>query len=97
MALYAQGRTKPGAIVTNCDGVIKLSNHQAKRGESRWAGFGAAADLTFADDAGRPTWVDTATYKLPWRLFGTIAKAQQLVWGGDWPTMTDRPHVELFE
>ena len=27
-ALYAQGRTKPGNIVTNADGVIHKSNHQ---------------------------------------------------------------------
>lgn len=27
-ALYAQGRTAPGHIVTQCDGVLKKSNHQ---------------------------------------------------------------------
>jgi len=27
-ALYAQGRTKPGGIVTNCDGVKNKSKHQ---------------------------------------------------------------------
>ncbi len=27
-ALYARGRTEPGGIVTNCDGVIAKSNHQ---------------------------------------------------------------------
>ena len=26
--LFAKGRTKPGKIVTNCDGVIKRSKHQ---------------------------------------------------------------------
>lgn len=26
--LFAQGRTMPGHIVTNCDGIIKKSNHQ---------------------------------------------------------------------
>lgn len=30
-ALYAQGRTLPGKIVTNADGVVKLSNHQGGR------------------------------------------------------------------
>lgn len=28
-ALYAQGRTKPGPKVTNCDGIKKKSNHQS--------------------------------------------------------------------
>jgi len=28
-ALYTQGRTKPGNIVTNADGVISKSNHQS--------------------------------------------------------------------
>src|SRR5690349_602436 len=35
--LYAQGRTKPGKIVTNCDGVVKKSAHQD----------GKAVDLAF--------------------------------------------------
>lgn len=30
-ALYAQGRTLPGKIVTNADGLVKLSNHQGGR------------------------------------------------------------------
>jgi glutamine phosphoribosylpyrophosphate amidotransferase len=28
-SLYAQGRTKPGNIVTNADGIKKKSNHQS--------------------------------------------------------------------
>lgn len=39
-ALYAQGRTKPGAKVTNADGVRNKSNHQVKAD-----GFGHAVDL----------------------------------------------------
>ena len=38
--LYAQGRTAPGNIVTNVDGVKKKSNHQAKED-----GYGHAIDL----------------------------------------------------
>lgn len=91
-ALFAQGRSGPGPIVTRADGVDNRSNHQQKLGTSRFAGFGAAADLCFLDGAGKPTW--DRTY--PWSLYGTIAKAQGLVWGGDWPSK-DRPHVELFE
>jgi peptidoglycan L-alanyl-D-glutamate endopeptidase CwlK len=81
--LYAQGRTAPGNIVTNCDGVIKTSNHQIKAD-----GFGHAADLAFqgAEPFGE---------KHPWKCYGECAKALGLKWGGDWKT-PDRPHVELI-
>lgn len=32
--LYAQGRTMPGNIVTNCDGIYERSNHQSATGIS---------------------------------------------------------------
>jgi peptidoglycan L-alanyl-D-glutamate endopeptidase CwlK len=32
--LYAQGRTMPGKIITNCDGIKKKSNHQSDTGIS---------------------------------------------------------------
>lgn len=38
--LYSQGRTKPGKIVTNCDGYKFKSNHQAKSD-----GYGHAVDF----------------------------------------------------
>ena len=83
--LYAQGRTKPGKIVTNADGVRKKSNHQAKAD-----GFGHAVDSCFVVD-GKPSWGDD----LPWTAYGECAKALGLKWGikvGKW---IDRPHVEL--
>jgi peptidoglycan L-alanyl-D-glutamate endopeptidase CwlK len=79
--LYAQGRTRPGKIVTQCDGVVNKSNHQS----------GRAVDCTFLLD-GRPHWPE----KAPWRLYGEIAKALGFAWGGDWPSRKiDRPHIEL--
>jgi len=39
-SLYAKGRTKPGEIVTNADGVKNKSNHQVKSD-----GYGWAVDL----------------------------------------------------
>ena len=39
-ALYAKGKTVPGGIVTNADGVKNKSNHQAKSD-----GYGYAVDL----------------------------------------------------
>lgn len=84
-ALYAQGRTKPGKIVTNADGVKVKSNHQPKAD-----GYGHAVDCCFLVD-GKPSW----DHKLPWRLYGEAAKALGLRWGGEFKSITDKPHVEL--
>lgn len=85
MALYAQGRTMPGHIVTNCDGVLKRSNHQPHDD-----GFGHAVDCCFVLN-GVPSWDKS----LPWILYGGMAQQQGLVWGGTFKTLVDLPHVEL--
>ena len=85
-ALYAQGRTAPGKIVTNADGVTNRSNHQVKAD-----GYGHAVDCAFRDAAGQPTWDPS----YPWRLYGTLAMQLGLKWGGAWSAITDLPHVEL--
>lgn len=77
--LYAQGRTMPGPVVTNCDGVRKPSNHQG----------GRAVDCAFMVD-GQPSW-DT---RLPWTLYGEAVRVVGLVWGGAWK-LRDLPHAEL--
>jgi len=82
--LYAQGRTAPGKVVTNADGIIRSSNHQPKAD-----GYGHAVDCCFLVD-GVPSWSDA----LPWELYGEMARVLGLRWGGDWKT-PDRPHVEL--
>ena len=79
--LYAQGRTKPGKIVTNADGILKKSNHQVAED-----GFGHSVDLAFQ---GRSPWAESH----PWTLYGTMAEALGLYWGGRWPTLVDRPHI----
>lgn len=91
-ALFDQGRTKPGKIVTYRDGVTSKSNHQP------WAdGFGHAVDCTFVvdldgdGDQDDPTWDE----KRPWTLYGVIAESQGLSWGGRWHS-PDKPHVELL-
>jgi peptidoglycan L-alanyl-D-glutamate endopeptidase CwlK len=82
-ALYAKGRTAPGAIVTNADGVRSKSNHQD----------GRAIDCAFIGADGNPHWRDDA----PWRAYGECAKALGLKWGGDFKSLKggDRPHIEL--
>lgn len=83
--LYAQGRTKPGNIVTNLDGVIKKSNHQMKDD-----GYGYAVDCVFIVDE-KPSW----SLQFPWKLYGECVKSQGLTWGGSWNKLVDLPHAEL--
>jgi hypothetical protein len=78
-ALYAQGRTAPGRIVTYADGELKQSKHQS----------GRAVDCVFLD-GDRPSW-DAGW---PWSAYGACAQAVGLAWGGTWK-MRDLPHVEL--
>ena len=89
--LYALGRTKPGRVVTNVDGVKKRSNHQAKADR-----YGHAVDLTFINKAtGAPFWPSGGNWDRRWKVFGKLIEAQGLTWGGSWKTLIDRPHVEL--
>lgn len=84
-ALYAKGRSVPGAIVTYADGVEKRSNHQPHIDK-----YGHAVDCVFLID-GKPSWDLT----LPWHAYGAAAEALGLTWGGSWSKLADLPHVEL--
>lgn len=78
-ALYEQGRTKPGKIVTNARG--GFSNHN----------FGLAFDVTLFDATGRaPIWESPLYDKA-----APLAKALGLEWGGDWKSPVDKPHYQL--
>ena len=78
-ALFAQGRTKPGSIVT-----------QARGGESNH-NYGLAADLCpFV--GGKPDWNAPIAV---WSAIGAAAVEQGLAWGGNWQKFIDKPHVEL--
>jgi len=57
------------------------------RGGYSWHNFRLAADYAFVID-GKVTWNG------PWETFGRIARQCGLEWGGDWKSMTDRPHVQ---
>ena len=92
-ALYAQGRTRPGKVVTNADGVRNKSNHQAKED-----GFGYAVDLypfyngsvQIHDDKVVPKLYEIADHII------SVAESMgvKIEWGGDWK-MRDYPHFEL--
>ena len=78
-ALYDQGRTTPGSVVTN-----------AKPGSS-WHNFALAFDVAVLDPSGTPTFPnDTAL----WDRIGQAGKKVGLRWGGDFTSFVDRPHFE---
>ncbi len=79
--LYAQGRTTAGKIVTN-----------ANAGESPH-NFGLSIDFAFGDSLGRPTWPNDG----PWAKVGQIGKDLGLVWGGDFRSFKDQPHLETAD
>lgn len=79
--LFAQGRSKPGPIVTN-----------ARAGQSAH-NFGIAADLVldgYMDRAGLQPDYRPASYD----LLGELCPKHGLVWGGSWK-FKDRPHVQM--
>lgn len=77
--LYAQGRTKPGAIVTNGKGSSYQSQHQ----------WGIAFDF-FRNVKGEE-YSDLKFFS----DVATLAKGIGLDWGGDWKSFVDRPHLYL--
>lgn len=78
-ALYAQGRTKPGKIVTQVKGSSYGSMHQ-------WA---TAFDFYRNDGKGAFNNSDGFFYKV-----GKIGRSIGLEWGGDWK-FKDLPHFQL--
>jgi peptidoglycan LD-endopeptidase CwlK len=77
--LYAQGRTKPGSIVTNAKGGQSAHN------------FGLAADLVPEKSKGLIDW--NASH-LVWKTMGDIAIKHGLIWGGTFKSIKDLPHIE---
>lgn len=78
-ALYAQGRSKPGQIVTQARG--GYSNHN----------FGVAIDFALLMPDGSVSWL----VGKDWMLVVDIAKSFGFEWGGDWKTFKDYPHFEM--
>lgn len=79
-ALYAQGRTKPGNIVTNAKGNTYSSQHQ----------WGIAFDFYRNDGTG--AYNESGNF---FERAGNLAKSIGLGWGGDWKSIKDRPHLYL--
>lgn len=87
-ALYAQGRTTPGNIVTNAKGSTYSSQHQ----------WGIAIDFYLDMDIDGDGSKKDDAFNNSTGLFdrvGQIAKSIGLGWGGDWISIKDRPHLYL--
>jgi peptidoglycan hydrolase-like protein with peptidoglycan-binding domain len=78
-ALYAQGRTKPGNIVTNA------------RGGQSFHNYGLAVDI-YEMKNGQPNFKPTAATQ---RAIGAAGEKYGLEWGGKFKTINDPPHFQL--
>ena len=77
--LYAQGRTKPGKIVTNA------------RGGQSWHNYRLALDVVPLRN-GKCVWDDKDPI---WLKVGEIGESLGLEWGGRWAAkFRDRPHFQ---
>ena len=81
-ALYAQGRTAPGRIVTN-----------ARAGQS-FHNFRVAFDVVPLR-AGKPVWSTTGADGLVWQKIGALGEAQGLEWAGRWIRFRELPHFQF--
>lgn len=85
-ALYEQGRSKPGPIVTN-----------AKPGSS-FHNYGLAIDFALIIDGQTASWNDLKDYDgdrvADWMEVVNIFKAHGWEWGGDWKSIIDKPHLQ---
>lgn len=82
-ALYAQGRTKPGPIVT-----------KARPGSS-WHNYGLAIDLGLFKNA---VYLDEKNEALADKLYakiGIIAGKMGIEWAGNWKSFPETPHFQV--
>lgn len=86
-ALYEQGRSEPGNIVT-----------YAKGGES-YHNYGLAVDYAVETGNGDVTWNleydGNGNSKPDWFEVGDMAKEFGFTWGGDWEDFKDYPHLQM--
>jgi len=96
-ALYARGRTEPRSIVTNIDGISKLSKHNHKPSK--------AVDI-YAWVNGKVSWDKEHLCLIAGVIYATAqAIGVKIRWGGNWDgdgeiisdqILIDLPHYELY-
>jgi len=84
--LYAQGRTKPGNIVTNARGGHSSHNCVDPDGKPAAKAFDAVPRR-----GKELVWSDPAL----WNVMGCIANDVGLKWGGNWESFVDKPHFYI--
>ncbi|QZN77387.1 M15 family metallopeptidase [Paenibacillus sp. DR312] len=87
-ALYAQGRSKPGKVVTNARGGYSYHN------------FGVAVDYVLLMPDGKSVSWDTVRdgngdKRADWLQVAEIGKGLGFIWGGDWASFPDYPHLQM--
>ncbi|MBR2565117.1 MAG: M15 family metallopeptidase [Paenibacillus sp.] len=86
-ALFAQGRSASGSIVTN-----------ARGGES-YHNYGLAIDFALRTPDGDIVWDmerdDNGNGKADWMEVVDLAKGMGFTWGGDWTDFPDYPHLQM--
>ncbi len=80
-ALFAQGRTAPGKIVTN-----------ARAGQS-FHNYRVAFDVVPLRN-GKPVWNTANEDAVLWKKIGAIGKECGLEWAGEWRTFKEFPHFQ---
>lgn len=78
-ALYAQGRTAPGRIVTNAKGGQSYHNYKV------------AYDVVPLRN-GKPVWDSEDPV---WKQVGELGKQAGLDWAGDWKRFKEFPHFQF--
>jgi peptidoglycan L-alanyl-D-glutamate endopeptidase CwlK len=83
-ALFAQGRTAPGQVVTNAPAGHSMHN------------YGLAVDVVpyVSGDTGDLNW---RSHTPQFTAMVTALKAQGLAWGGDWIHFKDEDHFQLSD
>lgn len=80
-ALYAQGRTTPGKVVTN-----------AKAGSS-WHNWHCAVDVVPLRN-GKPVWGTSGEDGVLWKKIGAIGVDCGLEWAGNWKSFKELAHFQ---
>lgn len=89
-ALYAQGRTAPGKIVTNAPTAAESPHGRRYFNGTPW---GCAIDAVRASDSGEALWEDLDSLE----QMAEVAERLGMVWGGRWKRLKDWDHFELPE
>jgi len=102
--LYAQGRTTPGSIVTNIDGVDNISKHNVFPSEAVDICAYVNGNVTW--DKNHLVYLGGVVMSIANRLYDEGVIRHKIRWGGNWDSdgviisdqnFMDLPHYELIK